>query len=152
MEDFVVQVVSNRPLWAGTLAWLIAQVIKPPLHFIIHREWRWDLLLSAGGMPSSHSALMMGTTVGIGLQEGFNSPLFAIAWVISMIVIYDATGVRRQAGDHARILNLMIDELFTGHPLAEKELKERLGHTPREVLGGVVFGIVTAIIVVGRGG
>ncbi|MGQ0601966.1 MAG: divergent PAP2 family protein [Anaerolineales bacterium] len=146
MEQFIAEIALNRPLWAGVIAWLLAQAIKPPLRYITHREWNWGLLISAGGMPSSHSALMIGATVAIGLQEGFDSAIFAVAWVISMIVIYDATGVRRQAGDHARILNLMIDELFTGHPLAEKELKERLGHTPREVLGGVVLGLVTAII------
>jgi hypothetical protein len=149
MEEFFTQILNNKPLWAGGWAWLIAQVVKPPLHFISRREWKWELLVSAGGFPSSHSALMVGTTIGIGIQEGFQSPLFALAWVISMIVIYDATGVRRQAGDHARILNLMIDELFTGHPLAEKELKERLGHTPREVLGGVVLGLITALVVMG---
>jgi hypothetical protein len=147
MEDFLSQIFSNKPLLAGFIAWTIAQVVKPPLYFIARREWDWTLLISAGGFPSSHSALIIGATVAIGIQEGFNSAVFAIAWVVAMIVIYDATGVRRQAGDHARILNLMLDELFTGHPMAEKELKERLGHTPREVLGGVALGIITAIVV-----
>jgi acid phosphatase family membrane protein YuiD len=146
MEDFFIQIAANRPLWSGFIAWALAQLIKPPLRYLTHREWDWGLLLSAGGMPSSHSALVMGATVGIGIQEGFYSSIFALAAVLSGIVIYDATGVRRQAGDHARIINLMIDELFTGHPLAEKELKERLGHTPREVLGGIVLGIVTAVV------
>ena len=148
MADFVMEIAANRVLWAGFGAWLIAQIIKPPLHYLTSREWSWGLLLSAGGMPSSHSALVIGTTIAIGLQEGFDSAVFAIAWVVSMVVVYDATGVRRQAGDHARILNLMIDELFTGHPLAEKELKERLGHTPREVVCGILLGLVTALLVV----
>ncbi|MBP7690340.1 MAG: divergent PAP2 family protein [Anaerolineales bacterium] len=146
MEQFMAQVAANQVLWAGFIAWSLAQIIKPPLHFLLHRTWNWGLLISAGGMPSSHSALVIGTTIAIGLQDGFQTPIFAIAWVLSMVVIYDATGVRRQAGDHARILNLMIDELFTGHPLAEKELKERLGHTPREVLGGVALGVATAVL------
>jgi acid phosphatase family membrane protein YuiD len=97
-------------------------------------------------MPSSHSALVTGAGTAIGLQEGFGSPLFALASVIALIVIYDAIGVRRHAGDHARVLNLMIDELLTGHPLAEKELKEVLGHTPREVIAGVVLGVVVAYL------
>lgn len=147
MEDVITQLFANRVLWAGFGAWLIAQVVKPPLHYLLQREWHWGLLLSAGGMPSSHSALVVGTTIAIGLQEGFNSAVFAVAWVMSMVVIYDATGVRRHAGDHARILNLMIDELFTGHPLAEKELKERLGHTPREVVGGILLGIAAAVLI-----
>lgn len=146
MPMFLEQLIANRALWAGFWAWLLAQAIKPPLHYLAHREWNWGLLISAGGMPSSHSALVIATAVAIGLQDGFQSPVFAVAWVLSMVVIYDATGVRRQAGDHARILNLMIDELFTGHALAEKELKERLGHTPREVLGGVVLGVAMAIL------
>jgi hypothetical protein len=146
MDQFFAEIALNRPLWAGFIAWSLAQIIKPPLRYLTHREWDWGLLLSAGGMPSSHSALMLGTTIAIGMQAGFDSAVFAVAATISGIVIYDATGVRRQAGDHARILNLMIDELFTGHPLAEKELKERLGHTPREVLGGIVLGVVTAIV------
>lgn len=146
MEIVVAQFLANHALWAGGIAWSLAQLIKPPLHYLVHRKWNWGLLVTAGGMPSSHSALVIGTTIGIGMQSGFNSSAFAVAWVLSMVVLYDATGVRRQAGDHARILNLMLDELFTGHPLAEKELKERLGHTPREVLGGVALGITTAVL------
>jgi hypothetical protein len=146
MNEFFAQLLANKPLWAGFWAWTIAQVIKPPLYRVTHGEWNWGLVISAGGMPSSHSALVIGTTIAIGLHDGFDTSVFALAWVIAMIVIYDATGVRRQAGDHARILNLMIDELFTGHPLAEKELKERLGHTPREVVGGMLLGIVMAFV------
>jgi acid phosphatase family membrane protein YuiD len=113
----------------------------------VRREWDWSLLLAAGGMPSSHSALVTGVSFGVGLVEGFNSPMFAVASVIALIVIYDATGVRRHAGDHARVLNLMIDELLTGHPLAERELKEVLGHTPREVIGGMALGILISVLV-----
>ncbi len=148
MNDLFGQLLANQVLWAGFWAWFVAQIVKPPIHYFQHREWRWRYVLSAGGMPSSHSALVMSCTTAIGLQNGFNSPIFALAWVISMIVIYDATGVRRQAGDQARILNLMIDELFTGHPLAEKELQERLGHTPRQVLAGIALGIAIAALVV----
>ncbi len=148
MSELFAQLIANQVIWAGFWAWFVAQIIKPPIHYAQHREWHWRHMLSAGGMPSSHSALIMSCTTAIGLKEGFDSPLFALAWVISMIVIYDATGVRRQAGDQARILNLMIDELFTGHPLAEKELQERLGHTPRQVLAGIALGIVVAALVV----
>jgi acid phosphatase family membrane protein YuiD len=148
MSHFFADLFGNRVLMAGLIAWTLAQVIKLPLNYFLRREWDWGLLIAAGGMPSSHSALVTGVSVAIGLQEGFGSPLFAIAGIVAMIVIYDATGVRRHAGDHARVLNLMIDELLTGHPLAEKELKEVLGHTPREVIGGVLLGIALAIIMV----
>lgn len=137
---------SNRILLGALIAWTIAQVVKLPLNYLLHREWDWSLLFSAGGMPSSHTALVTGIAAGVGLQEGFGSAAFAIASVLAMVVIYDATGVRRHAGDHARVLNLMIDELLTGHPLAEKELKEVLGHTPREVIGGVLLGLLVAYL------
>jgi acid phosphatase family membrane protein YuiD len=147
MREFLAEVATNRILLAAVLPWLLAQIIKVPLNYLLHREWDWGLLLSTGGMPSSHSALVTGLAMGIGLREGFNSTPFALAAVFAMIVIYDATGVRRHAGDHARVLNLMIDELLTGHPLAEKELKEVLGHTPREVIGGIALGIGMALLI-----
>src|SRR5512139_3195379 len=98
---------ANYPLMAAVIAWFIAQIVKPPLHYIRHREWNWALLLRAGGMPSSHSALVAATAHAIGLKEGFASSYFAIAFALAMIVIYDATGIRRQAGKHARIINQM---------------------------------------------
>ncbi|MCC7361209.1 MAG: divergent PAP2 family protein [Anaerolineales bacterium] len=142
----VLGLLANRVLLAAVLAWTIAQIIKVPLNYLLHREWDWSLLFAAGGMPSSHTALVTGIAIGVGLQDGFQSTTFAVAAVLAAVVIYDATGVRRHAGDHARVLNLMIDELLTGHPLAEKELKEVLGHTPREVIGGLLLGMVTAYV------
>lgn len=148
MNQFFADLAANRVLMAGLIAWTLAQLIKVPLNYALRHEWDWTLLIAAGGMPSSHSALVTGVSTAIGLQEGWDSPLFAIAGIVAMIVIYDATGVRRHAGDHARVLNLMIDELLTGHPLAEKELKEVLGHTPREVIGGVLLGVLMAFLLV----
>ncbi len=146
MTGALAGLLANRILLAAVIAWTIAQVVKVPLNYVLHRHWDWGLLFSAGGMPSSHTALVTGIAGGVGLQEGFQSAAFAIASVLAMVVIYDATGVRRHAGDHARVLNLMIDELLTGHPLAEKELKEVLGHTPREVIGGVLLGLLVAYL------
>lgn len=148
MGMLVTQLLANRVLLGALLAWFLAQIIKMPLNYLLHHEWDWSLLLSSGGMPSSHSALVTGAFIGVGLQEGFNTPLFAVAFVLAMIVVYDATGVRRAAGDQARVINLMIDELLTGHPLAEKELKEVLGHTPREVLGGILLGVVIGYLTI----
>lgn len=146
MGGALADLLGNRILLGAVIAWTIAQAIKVPLNYLLRREWDWALLFSAGGMPSSHTALVTGIAAGVGLQEGFGSAAFAIASVLAMVVIYDATGVRRHAGDHARVLNLMIDELLTGHPLAEKELKEVLGHTPREVIGGVLLGLVVTYL------
>jgi hypothetical protein len=95
-------------------------------------------------MPSSHSALVTGVAHGIGLRAGFDSPVFAIAATLAIVVVYDATGIRRQAGKHAALINAMIQDLASGHPLKQEELREVLGHTPLEALGGVLLGLVVA--------
>ncbi|MEO8356565.1 MAG: divergent PAP2 family protein [Chloroflexota bacterium] len=135
---------QNKVLIAGLSAWLLAQIIKIPLDYLRTRRWNWALLLTTGGMPSSHSSLMTATTHAIGLYEGFASPLFAIAVAITMIVIYDAANVRRQAGIHAQRINVIFSELLRGHPINERDLREVLGHTPLEVVGGVLFGLLIA--------
>ena len=137
---------QNRVLITMLTAWFLAQVIKIPLDFMSTRRWNWALLLSVGGMPSSHSSLLTSATVATGLHYGFDSPLFAIGVAITMVVTYDAAGVRRQAGIHAQRINIVFQELFRGHPVDQKELREVLGHTPLEVTGGVLFGIVVATI------
>ena len=134
----------NYVLIGALIAWGIAQAIKLPLEFLQTHKWNWALLVQAGGMPSSHTALVVGITHGIGLSVGFDSPLFALAFAVSMVVIYDATGIRRQAGKHAELINAMINDLTTGHPLKEEQLREVLGHTPLEALGGILLGLVSA--------
>ncbi len=132
----------NPVLLSALTAWGLAQIIKLPLEVIFHRRWNWAILLSTGGMPSSHAALVTGITFGIGYSTGFQSPLFALAAAFAMVVLYDATGIRRHAGQHAKVINQMIDDLVHGHPLKEnKDLKEALGHTPMEVAAGVAFGV-----------
>lgn len=93
---------QNKALIAGFIAWGLAQIIKIPLDYVHTRRWNWSLLLTTGGMPSSHSSLMTATTLAIGLYDGFDSPVFALGVAITMIVTYDAAGVRQQAGIHAR--------------------------------------------------
>ncbi len=136
----MVAILANRVLIAALIAWSLAQIIKVPLEYSQTRQWNWSLLFRTGGMPSSHSALVTAVAHSIGLQAGFDSPLFALAFVIAIIVIYDATGIRRQAGKHAEIINAMINDLATGHPLREEQLREVLGHTPLEAIGGVLWG------------
>lgn len=134
----------NPALVGGLIGWGIAQVIKVPLEYMRTKRWNWVLLLRAGGMPSSHSALITGVAYGIGLYAGFDSPIFALAVAVAMIVIYDATGIRRQAGKHAELINAMIQDLTTGHPLKQEQLREVLGHTPLEAIAGVMLGFATA--------
>ena len=140
----MLDVFQNKPLIAGLSAWLLAQIIKVPLDYLQTRQWNWALLLTTGGMPSSHSSLMTATTLGIGLYHGFDNPIFALGVAITMIVTYDATGVRQQAGIHAQRINVLFDELMHGHPIYQRDLREVIGHTPLEVLGGILLGLVVA--------
>lgn len=135
---------QNKALIAGLIAWGTAQVIKIPLDYLRTRRWNWALLLTTGGMPSSHSALMTATTLAIGLYHGLDSPVFALGVVLTMIVTYDAAGVRQQAGIHAQRINVIVAELLKGHPINERELREMLGHTPLEVVGGILLGLAVA--------
>jgi uncharacterized protein len=135
---------QNKALIAGLAAWLIAQVIKMPLDYLYTRRWNWALLITTGGMPSSHSSLVTATVFAIGLYHGFDDPIFALGVAITMIVTYDAAGVRRQAGIHAQRINVLFGELLTGHPVSERDLREVLGHTPLEVMGGILLGLIVA--------
>lgn len=135
---------ENKALIAGLVAWGLAQLIKIPLDYLQTRRWNWALLLTTGGMPSSHSSLMTATVLAIGLYHGFDNPLFALGVAITMIVTYDAAGVRRQAGIHAQRINVLFEELLHGHIFNEKDLREVLGHTPLEVIGGILLGLVVA--------
>jgi len=135
---------QNKVLVAGLLAWLLAQIIKLPLDYLRTRKWNWALMITTGGMPSSHSALMTATVFAIGLYNGFDDSLFALGVAITMIVTYDAAGVRRQAGVHAQRINVLFGELLHGHPISEKDLREVLGHTPLEVVGGILLGLIVA--------
>ena len=134
----------NAPLLSALGAWFLAQVIKLPVEYWQTNEWRWHLLLSPGGMPSSHAALVCGLAWTIGLANGFTSSVFAVTFILAMVVIYDAMGVRRAAGEHARVINRMIKDLARGHPLKQEELRELLGHTPRQILSGIVFGVLVS--------
>ena len=128
--DAFKELFSNLILIPAFTGWAIAQIVKVPLEYFHTRKWNWALLFRTGGMPSSHSALVAGVAHGIGLYEGFNSAVFAVAFVLAVIVIYDATGIRRQAGKHARLLNAIIDDLAAGHPLKEELLLEFLDTRP----------------------
>ena len=100
------------------------------------------MFFAAGGMPSSHSALLVSGTLAVGLYHGFDNPLFGLRVAITMIVVHDASGVRRQAGMHAERINLLFEELLKGHMWDENELKEVIGHTPLEVIGGILLGFL----------
>jgi len=142
----ILEIFNNQVLWSALLPWTLAQIVKVPLEYFTTKRWNWSLLLRAGGMPSSHSALVAGACHAIGLRTGFGSPVYALALVLAMIVIYDATGIRRQAGKHAEMINAIVEDMAAGHPIQQEKLREVLGHTPLEALGGTVLGLLFAQI------
>ena len=131
------------------VAWLIAQVIKVVEDSARHRRFDLRRLASAGGMPSSHTALVVSLTTVIGSKRGINSPEFALSAIFSVVVMYDATGVRRAAGRQARVLNRIIDDLFHQEGIKEERLRELLGHTPVEVIAGGLLGFLVAVVMLG---
>ena len=137
---------ENRILIASIVAWVFAQFTKTIYELIRYRELKLNRLVSSGGMPSSHSALVMGLATATGRVSGLQSAAFAISLVLAAIVMYDAAGVRRAVSVQARILNQMIDEAFQGKPFAEKRLRELIGHTPTQVIAGALMGFVVAFL------
>ena len=133
------EIIRNTPIIAGITAWFIAQFIKVILTFHYEKRFAIERMWGSGGMPSSHSALVCALTVCVGKSAGFNSAVFAVATVLSFIVMYDATGVRRETGIQA----IAINQLFKHTGLKwDDQLKELIGHSPIQVFAGAVLGIV----------
>lgn len=140
---------SNYFINMGLLCWMVAQILKVLLTLATTRKFVPERLLGAGGMPSSHSALVCGVATAVFLRYGFSSVEFAIVLVLGLIVMYDAMGVRRAAGEQAKTLNQLmglfgIDENNDGPQV--KKLKEFIGHTPIEVISGGILGIALVLL------
>ena len=140
----LVNILDNAVLAWGLAACGLAQFSKLLFELIFKQRWRPSVLIETGGMPSSHSALVTGTAAGVGLQLGFNDPLFALASTIAFIVMYDASGIRRSAGLTAAKVN-QISKANLNESSSETALKESLGHTKIEVLVGSIFGPTVAL-------
>lgn len=134
----------NKIIIIAFIAWILNQSLKMVVFYITEKKWDIRRFTGAGGMPSTHSALSMCVATTIGLKEGWESPLFALAIVISFIIMADAAGVRREAGEQAKVLNKIILEFFEEIKLKDKRLKELVGHTPFEVIVGAFIGIIMA--------
>lgn len=152
----VLGIFVNVPFIAAILGVLIAQGIKPLIHKIMHGTWNFASVVSTGGMPSSHSSAVMALAVAVGMRHGFSSTLFAIALTLGMIVMYDAAGIRRHAGEQAVAINQLEAEFETHiqprgskmfHEEKRKKLKEMLGHQPIEVIAGAITGVLIGIFV-----
>ncbi|WP_453994132.1 divergent PAP2 family protein [Bacillus nitroreducens] len=148
---------TNFPLWAALAAIGFAQFVKVPLHFVVTKKVDWSLITSTGGMPSSHSAAVTALTTGIALEQGLDSPFFAISTVFAVIVMFDASGVRRHAGEQATVLNRLVADFQKFAEDAKlwpkldedqkrSELKELLGHKPIEVFFGGLTGILLTLL------
>ncbi len=135
---------------APLVAWGIAQVAKVTLTSVRQRRLNLRVLAETGGMPSSHSAIVMGLTAAIGKYAGVTSAAFAIALIFSFVVMYDAAGLRRAAGRQAEVLNRLVEDLVHMRGVQEERLRELLGHTPVEVLVGAVLGIAVGILLPAR--
>ena len=142
---------GNYILSVALLSWLAAQVCKTILNYFLSGKFEAERLWGAGGMPSAHSALVCSLFIATSKQEGVNSPFFAFAFVLAAIVMYDAMGVRRETGEQAKVLNRMMSDWLSDEeeaPMTEngKRLKEKVGHTPFEVLSGALLGILIAVL------
>ena len=138
---------SNKPLMCALSAWTLAQILKFFLYSFIEKKVNWRRLWGSGGMPSSHTSFTLSLAISIGLSEGFNTTLFAIAFALMGVVIYDAMGVRYETGKQGAVINQILNELFVeGKPLTDERLKELVGHSPIEVLGGALVGIIIILI------
>lgn len=127
------------------LSWATAQLLKLIITFIEDKKWDFTTLVNAGGMPSSHSSFVTALTIGIGRVEGFHTSLFAASAVLSLIVMYDATGVRWESGQQAAAINRIVEILQDPNIKLETQLKEILGHTPVQVFAGVVLGVIFGV-------
>lgn len=149
---------NNIPLLAALFGIIFAQLIKIPIKFLFIRKLDWTLMTSTGGMPSSHSAAVTSLTTAIAFETGIDSPLFAVSAIFAVIVMFDATGIRFQAGQQAIIINQMRVDFQTFVQEAKgwqkkdeeqkiKELKTLLGHKPSEVFAGAVTGVLISVII-----
>lgn len=144
MNTFLTEISHNYVLGTAAVSWFIAQFIKFLTAMVRERKFSPILLMSSGGMPSSHTSFVVALSAMVGLQQGFDSAVFAISMVFASVVMYDATGVRRHAGKQAAVLNMLIENLNNPNISLEKKLKELLGHTPKQVMAGAVLGLVVA--------
>ncbi|KAK9707517.1 hypothetical protein RND81_07G202600 [Saponaria officinalis] len=139
---------TNLPLISAFVAFVLAQSIKFFTTWYKERRWDYKRLISSGGMPSSHSATVTALAAAIGFHDGLGDSLFAASVILACVVMYDATGVRLQAGRQAEVLNQIVYELPAEHPLAESiPLRELLGHTPPQVIAGGMLGLITATMI-----
>ena len=149
MKEWFELILSNKILITGIVAWAVSQVLKTIINLVVNKEFSLERLFGDGGFPSSHSATVTSVSVAVALTTGWDSVEFAIAFIVAVIVMHDARGVRLETGKQAKAINDLTEfiETMTGTDLPpEDKLKELVGHTPLQVFSGMVFGIIIAAI------
>ena len=146
MNDFFVQLPKNRFLIVPVLTWFCIQVFKVIWDLVTTKKFNFKRILGAGGMPSSHTAIVVSLSVMIGKEFGFDSPIYALSTIFAFVVMYDAAGVRRAAGKQARLLNKIVETPGLSDIEVQERLVEVLGHTPFQVIVGAMIGIIVGAI------
>ena len=145
-HTFWPQVAHNRIFLITLTVWLLAQATKVVIGIFKEKRFNFRWFIGTGGMPSSHTAGASALATCVGMDQGFETAVFAVAASFAMITMFDAQGVRRATGQQATILNKMMDDIYWKGQIEEKRLKELVGHTPIQVLAGFIFGILCALI------
>lgn len=148
LVTFFTNFFNNKVLLCCLVSWLIAQLLKIFLTYRASKKIDLTRLVGSGGMPSSHTSFVMALATSVGKISGWDSPVFAVSLCFAFVVMYDAAGVRRAAGNQAKILNLIIEDIFQHKSLQNEKLKELLGHTPKEVFAGALLGIIIANLII----
>lgn len=146
MNEYFAQLFTNKYLIVPILTWFFIQTFKVIWDLVTTKKFNFKRILGAGGMPSSHTAVVMSLSTLIGKEFGFNSPIFALSMVFAFVVMYDAAGVRRAAGKQATLLNKIIETPGLSELEVQERLVEVLGHTPTQVIVGAIIGIVVGAI------
>ena len=144
--NYFIEFGKNYIFWTSAAAWLIAQSLKVALGVFREKRFNFRWFIGAGGMPSSHAAGVSALATSVGVTYGFDSALFAITLVFTLIVMFDAQGVRLATGRQAEILNKMLEDIYWKKKLDEDQLKELIGHTPVEVFAGAFLGIMISLL------
>ena len=147
MKEVLTQFFRNKIFLTTLSAWIIAQAIKVSIGVIRERKFDFRWFVGTGGMPSSHAAGASCLATAIGLEYGFDTVYFALAASFAIVVMFDAQGVRRASGKQARVLNKVMEDIYWQGRIHEHRLRELIGHTPVEVITGLLLGIIIALVV-----
>ncbi|HDN85218.1 MAG TPA: divergent PAP2 family protein [Candidatus Aerophobetes bacterium] len=145
MEQDLLLLLNSKLLWSVASAWILTQALKIVVTYLKEKKIKWRRFIEPGGMPSSHAAMVIALLTGVQIKEGISSTIFVVTLIFSLAIIYEAIGVRKEVGQQAQILNYMIKRMSLEKEF-KKNLRERMGHEPLEVVVGSIIGLLTAII------